>query len=391
MVQELRQAFGSALTTLPISRRSRILLTIGGLGLLAVEGVAMLLRLSGSSWSSLLWVAAAAGVIVVAAWLPAWGAMLTLAVAIASSMSDATGTFQLGIAVVAGIVARTCTTTFMISAGLVYITWAALVPGGGLASLTSVLLTAASALVGAVLRAADRRNNQLEDELVLHEEQRRAAVSAERTRIAVEMHDVVAHALTVIAMHASVLERTDDTAERARSQAAIGEVARRGVEDMRMMLTVLHADDPRTDPGEDPGFAHPLARIDSLADDLRAAGIPTTTRLPEEAALAAPLALAIVSIAQEATTNILKHARESESALLEVVLTDETVMVQVENTISVASRSSAPPSGFGLMGLQERAKLFGGALTTGRLADTWRVRAELPRNGHPGSAVPFSH
>ncbi|WP_404311994.1 histidine kinase [Agrococcus terreus] len=388
MTLQARRSFRDAFATLPIARRPRILLTIGGVLLIAVEGVALLLQLDGSSWSSLLWVVAAGGVVVVAAWLPVWGAALTLAIALLSSVWDVTGTFQLGIAVVAAIIARTCTTTVMVVAGACYIAWAALVPGGGLANLTSVLLTAVCALIGAVLRAADRRHRALEGELLLLEQRRRAAISAERTRIAIEMHDVVAHALTVVAMHASVLDRTTDGAERARSQAAIGEVSRQAVDDMRTMLTALHADEAQVDGGEGMAVAHPLERLEALAERLRAAGIPTSTQLPGEVDLPAPLLLAVVRIAQEATTNILKHAPGSASARLEVTLTPEGVVVQVENSAAPSARAPAPPSGFGLVGLQERTKLFGGALTTGRLDDTWRVRAELPRSGRPATGAP---
>lgn len=383
-VRVVRDAFA----TLPISRRARIGLTIAASCLLAVEGVAILLNLPGSSWSSLLWVLAAAIVVAVAAWWPTWGALLTLAIAFASSAWDVTGTFQLGVAIVAAIVARTCAGSFMAAAGMAYIAWAALTPGGGLANLTAVLLTSFCALFGAVLRAAARRNRVLERQLIDHEERRRAAITAERTRIAVEMHDVVAHALTIIAMHSSVLERTDDTAQRRRSQRAIGQVSRQAVEDMRTMLSALHEGRGTPEHQDDgPDLVEPLGRLEALAEGLRTAGIRTTSRLPERLELPAPLVLAVVRIAQEATTNILKHASASETAALELVVSDRSVVVQIENTMPTSGAPAAPPSGFGLVGLQERTKLFGGALSTGRLGDTWRVRAELPLHGDPAGVV----
>lgn len=378
MVQAFVRAVRDAFVTLPISNRARIVLTIGGMLLVVVEVIAILLELPGTSWDGLIWVAAAGAVVAVAAWVPTLGALLTLGAAFASSAGDVTGSLQFGIAIVAAIVARTCTAAFMTGAGLLYIGWAALAPGGGFASVTAMLLTSFSVLVGAVLRAAARRNRILEAELVRQEEQRRSAVAAERTRIAIEMHDVVAHALTVIAMHASVLERTHDLDERERSQRAIGEVSRQAVEDMRTMLSALHAGNAERDSNHGTDLGHPIQHLEALAASLRTAGIATTTRLPATLDLPAPLMLAVVRIAQEATTNILKHAPQSAQAVLEVAVSDQVVVVLVENTLPAPSRTSVPPSGFGLMGLQERTKLFGGALTTGQLGDTWSVRAELP-------------
>ncbi|WP_072315027.1 sensor histidine kinase [Agrococcus sp. Marseille-P2731] len=392
MLPALARTVSAAFVTLPISRRARIALTVCGALLLLIEGVALLLRLEGSSWESLLWVVASSVVVVVAAWWPTVGALLTLAFAFASSALDSLGTFQFGIAIVAAIIARTCSASFMAMTGFVYIAWAALAPGGGLANLTSVLLTSFSALVGAVLRAAARRSRELEGRLTAQESLRRAALAAERSRIAVEMHDVVAHALTVIAMHSSVLERSEDPEQRRSSQRAIGEVSRRAVEDMRTMLSALHDEGGAAD-GSASGalVAEPEQLLEALASSLRTAGIPTELRAPIALELPSPLMLAVVRIAQEATTNILKHAPGSVSATITITVLAEAVVVEVENTLPVLTGPSAPPSGFGLLGLHERTKLFGGALRTGWQGDTWRVRAELPLDPESnGSATSIS-
>jgi signal transduction histidine kinase len=207
-----------------------------------------------------------------------------------------------------------------------------------------------------------------------HDDEVRRAAAEERRRIAREMHDLVAHSMSVMVVQAGGARRILDR-DPARALEAAERIERTGREalaEMRHLLGVLH-------PGEEPRALAPqptLAELDALIARAQAAGLPVL--LHEDGArraLPAGLDLAAYRIVQEALTNALKHAG---GAVTEVTV----VWGELELAIEVRDRGRrrvASDGGHGLVGMRERVRVYGGELETGPArGGGWRVRATLP-------------
>ena len=244
------------------------------------------------------------------------------------------------------------------------------VAGEYMGAVTAVVLPA---VAGRVVR----RQRELTRELA-HERERTAqlAVAEERARIARELHDVVAHGLSVIAIQAdgaeAALDRDPELARRP--LAAIRQSAEESLGEMRRLLGVLREDGAGSDLAPQPG----LAQLPALVERARAAGVPVTLKVEgEPRALPASLDLSAFRIVQEALTNVSKHATGA-PASVRVVWRDDALALRVLDTgTGRAPRANA--EGHGLVGMRERVKLHGGSLQTGALpGGGFEVSAELP-------------
>jgi signal transduction histidine kinase len=212
------------------------------------------------------------------------------------------------------------------------------------------------------------------------EEKARQAVTQERLRIARELHDVVAHSLSVIGVQAGaarlVLDADPDPARAREAVAAIEVTANRAMTEMRRALGILRD-------SERPGAAlAPLPGLDqlpALLDQVRAAGLPvrlTVEGVPRP--LATSVDLSLYRIVQEALTNALKHARAT-SAEVRVCYGADDVTVEVGDDGRGPSPAAAGGQGAGTIGMRERVALFGGELRVGpRPEGGYAVRARLP-------------
>ena len=215
-----------------------------------------------------------------------------------------------------------------------------------------------------------RRRLALDRELAARE-----AVTTERTRIARELHDVVAHAMSVMIVQAgaarTVIERDPGAAQEA--IARVEETGRAGLAEMRRLIGVL------TDAGEVPSMAPMpgLAAIDLLLETVRAAGLPVeVVRTGVPRALPASADLAAYRVIQESLTNALKHAGPAHARVSMDFAADRL-------TIEVADDGTGPGPepgvGHGLIGMRQRVALFDGTVTTGeRPGGGFLVRAEIP-------------
>nr|WP_158880050.1 sensor histidine kinase [Amycolatopsis anabasis] len=212
----------------------------------------------------------------------------------------------------------------------------------------------------------------------------RLAVGEERGRIARELHDVVAHAVSVMVVQADgasyAIRSNPELAERA--VRTISETGREALAELRRLLDVLRNDHAQGEPRVPQPGADSLAE---LADRVRAAGVPV--RLDLEGSLTglpAGVSLGVYRIVQESLTNTLKHA--GRGARAEVRIRQDGEVVDVEVTDDGGGRSPAlipatgpMPGGNGLIGMRERAHVFGGSLEVGpRPGGGWRVHATLP-------------
>ena len=235
--------------------------------------------------------------------------------------------------------------------------------------------------LGALIADRRARAEALETQTVELEQARRElaerAVADERARIARELHDVVAHAMSVITVHAGVgahiVEQRPGQA--AESLQVIERTGREALEEMRRMLMVLRdgaSDAPVPEPQPT------LAGLPELVEGARRAGIPValTTRGTARS-LPAGLELAIYRIVQEALTNVVKHAPGAR-ATVTMTYAPERVDVDVRNALGPGPRKEPAVHGHGLRGMAERVALYGGHLETAADADGFSVRARLP-------------
>jgi signal transduction histidine kinase len=211
------------------------------------------------------------------------------------------------------------------------------------------------------------------------EEESRRRVDAERLRIARELHDVVAHSMSMINVQAGVaahlLETHPDQAAAALS--AIKDASREGLQEMRAILNVLR----QVDEADDRGPAPRLAQLDALAAATTQAGLPIRLSVTgDPGALSPAMELAVYRIVQESLTNVLRHAGPDATATVAVDVGPAETRITVDDDGLGPARTEFPEgTGTGIAGMRERTGVFGGSLSAGpRPGGGWRVEAVLP-------------
>jgi len=210
----------------------------------------------------------------------------------------------------------------------------------------------------------------------------RRAVGDEQARIARELHDVIAHSVSVIVVQASAADDVFDTRP-DQARAALRSIEQAGRDALRELRTLLAGDAPG-DP--DPTRPQPgLARLDELAEPLRLAGLEVVVHREGEAPrLPAGVDLSAYRIVQEALTNTLRHAHATRA---EVTVHFGAGAVEVEvrdDGRGVPLVADVNGAGQGLVGMRERAALLGGTLEAGPLpGGGFRVHARLPLEASP--------
>ena len=236
-----------------------------------------------------------------------------------------------------------------------------------------------------------RRENVvlLEERAQLAEQARadeaRHAVADERLRIAQELHDVLGHSLGVIALQAGVGAHVIDVdpAEAKASLEAISRTSRSSLAEVRRILGAL-----RTDADTGPRGYHPppgLDALDTLATELTEAGLPVRVHVlgvPHE--VPAALDLTGYRVAQEALTNVVRHAGPAQAEVT-VRYEDRQVTVQVDDDGRGTTAQGSSAGGHGQLGMRERVAVWGGTLHTGpRPEGGYRVIATLPYDTQEG-------
>ena len=258
----------------------------------------------------------------------------------------------------------------------------------------TILAAAGAALFGLLIRSQfSARHAQLEVmaeraqwAAAQRDQEARRATLAERLRIARELHDIVAHHVSVIVIQAQgaqrVAGREPDRARQA--MADVEQTARTALEEMRRMLGLLRAPDDADDAGS-LDVAHGVADIPALAERMTGAGVAVTARatgvpfaVPED------VGLTVYRIAQEALTNVLKHAGPAHAEVhlhygeqLEITVTDDG-----RGAAAVLTGTAPPGAGRGTTGMRERVAMLGGRFAAGpQPGGGFRVHAVIPRPG----------
>ena len=195
------------------------------------------------------------------------------------------------------------------------------------------------------------------------------AVADERVRIARELHDVVAHHMSVISLQAGVAEYVvdEDLPTAKKAIVTVGESSREALLDMRRLLDVLRVDhrDSDADFTPQPG----LAVLDDLAQRMESAGLPVDVTVTGAVRPLPPGPdLCVYRVVQESLTNVLKHAGPAK-AWVEIDYGPRTLTVKITDDGTQARPYAESPTAHGIRGMRERAELYGGVLTAGPSPD----------------------
>ena len=243
---------------------------------------------------------------------------------------------------------------------------------------TAVLALAWTAgVLLAVLRRAER--DRTAAALAAERATQLVAVEEERSRVARDMHDVVAHSLTVMiaqAEGARLIAETGGGASPAALQA-IADTGRTALADVRGVLADLRAGSREN--------VHPsLSRLDRLIAEFRTAGLPVVLRVDgTPRAVLSTVDMTAFRVVQEALTNALRHGDLSSDTVVMLRWNDQELEIVVTNQTPL--RAASTGRGHGLIGMSERVQLTGGTVTAGRAEGrTFRVHARLPYAGGRG-------
>jgi signal transduction histidine kinase len=250
-------------------------------------------------------------------------------------------------------------------------------------------------LAARALRNREDRAAALGTQLALAQARQREILHEERAQIARELHDIVAHSVSVILLQVGAARmRAPGQPGLAEPLHAAEASGRQALAELRRLLGVL--DDPSAErPGRDhaadertPEAPQPsIATLDRLASTVRAAGLDVDLAITGEVRPLPPgLELSVYRIVQEALTNVLKHAQASR-AEVRVGYGPDAVTIDVVDD-GTARTASGVPAGHGLVGMRQRARVFGGTTTAGPApGGGWQVRAELPAEPQRGEII----
>ncbi|MCC8337579.1 histidine kinase [Streptomyces sp. R1] len=275
--------------------------------------------------------------------------------------------------------------TGMLSIAATLIPFAVLrVPEALLIGVVMGAVTFAPASTGLIVRnhreAADAALLRAEQTALLAEMDRAQAVTAERARMARELHDMVANHLSAIAIHSTAALSLDDRATTRQALGVIRENSVAGLAEMRRLIGILRDDGGDTEPAAAPT----LDGLGTLVDGARANGLDVTLDASPGENLPAPVELAAYRIVQESLTNALKHGSKG-AVRVRLDRHDDALRIRVTSPYGDRDTPRAPGSGAGLVGMRERAALLHGTFEAGVVADPaspgdriWAVRATLP-------------
>jgi signal transduction histidine kinase len=251
----------------------------------------------------------------------------------------------------------------------------------------AIILTALPWYVGRRIRnrgeylvLLQERGERLEAE---QQARARQAVADERSRIARELHDVVAHQVSMMTVQAGAARTIarDDLDSAINAMGDVEQAGRHALGELRHLLGVLRPDNADPDElGPQPG----LVDIETLTNKLSHTGADVTLTihdLPDDLPVA--VNLSAYRIVQESLTNIVKHAGAHPTVDIAITVDEQDLVIDITNTTSAAS-PGLPHSGYGITGMRERATLLGGTLDAAPLApDHYRVCARLPLEVEP--------
>ncbi len=240
-------------------------------------------------------------------------------------------------------------------------------------AMAAAFLFVTSALAALSREGQDRAEALLAQEATIREVREQMAALAERSRLARELHDILAHCLSGLSVQLEVAQlRALQTAADATLAGQIGcarELARDGMLNARRAVRALRGDELAE-----------AARLPQLASDTASAlGVPVTVRVEgAPRSLAPEAALTAYRTVQEALTNVAKHAGRGATASIVLTWATDSLDISVADQGGERTAAAGTPGGFGLAGMAERAALHGGHVKAGHSGDGFTVRVRLP-------------
>ncbi|MFN8085505.1 MAG: histidine kinase [Microbacterium sp.] len=317
------------------------------------------------------------------AWRPPIATIVLTVAAIAAAITNVTEQPSGRRSKVMGLTAFTCSAGLASVYTIVWITWLVSIvarPGSTFQPLGAVIigfLSLLSLIIGVAIRTQYQKAQMLTTQLEAAEREVAEQLRHERDLIADELHDIVAHEITIVALHAAVLERTDDTNTRTQSQTAIREAAVQALTDIRRVLGMVRGEEnlaPERIPSPD-GIE---GTIDAVTKELAQAGIRVRALIPDDLRLPSTSLVALTRVIRESATNVLKHATGASEVRIALTVERGWAHLEFSDDSPPARTAGLPSSGYGIMRLRERFRVFGGSFSSERRADGWVVSASLP-------------
>jgi signal transduction histidine kinase len=205
------------------------------------------------------------------------------------------------------------------------------------------------------------------------------ALMAGRRQITRDLHDVIAHDVTVIALQADAALAGSDAGFRQQSLEAISDAAHRSLTDLRSMMQVLS---PALEGEAAPTDSSLTRSIDDIVGHLRRLGYPTEVEVTGDPdTLPAMILLGVRPVLRECSTNVIVHALPGSPVRFTVRSNSRSLVLEVSNELSTGGAAARTPrGGFGLGFMRERVERLGGQLSTGIDGGQWKVRATFPVN-----------
>ncbi|MGO2748353.1 sensor histidine kinase [Microbacterium sp.] len=358
-----------------LSRIERIIILVFIGGIAAVDLVGFFVSPNAEPLATILSVATTA-TFVLYLWWP-WTATTLLAVLFGLSFITGTQfTVVFAAAVAVGLVMRIGRTALMLSYVVLFLVAVVIIAytdGGATVNVGIYLIIAiVSGGIGFALRFGSARGHHLEEQLALQAEQEREAVLAERRWIAGELHDSIAHHLTVVALHVQML---DDAEMSQQSQDAIGAAARKAMADLRFVIELATDDGPRSAGVQTGDLAEAIeearGEFEDAGHSVRCDGDPRDERLPRVAEII------FARIVRESATNVLKYAGQGEISI-RLDVDDDAAELSVSSPLSSEPRRALSSSRTGLNRMAERVLGASGEFSAAEVDGRWRVSARLP-------------
>ncbi|MDA3804822.1 MULTISPECIES: sensor histidine kinase [Clavibacter] len=365
--------------------RARIaLLTV--ITLVLVVDIVGFLEDPAPSWRELVAQEAPTMAVALFAWSPPAAAISLLLAALLETAAGQGGGLAVYLAVATGLVVYTSPRWFsglyaVTASAVVVLHWTTAESLTTTALPAVLLIGALAALVGRTLRSSLRRERGLAVDLLDLERARDAELEAERQRIADELHDIIAHDVTLVAMHVRVLGRVDDPALREQSVVAIRDSADQALADIRRVLRVVRDDRSTTIGDRDEDGDTIAGAVDSVRHDLEALGAHVVVGPLDGLDVSSAIQLTIVRLLREGATNVAKHAAPRPDVRVDIDPGQDDVTVTITSTMAPTSTTSPiPSSGYGMHRMRERVTLLGGSLEAREVEGSWVLSARLPRH-----------
>ena len=219
------------------------------------------------------------------------------------------------------------------------------------------------------------------------EEQTRLAVARERKNIARDLHDIVAHDITVVAMQSKAAKFANDGQKALEALDIIAKLSTETLHDLRLMLNVLRADGTMADPlsrsNDKPAATtvYALQGAELFVQRLKDANFKVSSTTDEKISeLPRSAQTAIYRVMQEGTTNVIKHGALGAKCTFSLTVVGAEAVLEITNQIENSGKkaSGLPEGGTGLIGMGDRMRAFGGKFATDSKNGVWRLRASIP-------------